>query len=104
MPDSAPVDWEAALKAVQEEYRRLLNADPNPPHHSFLAAEAMEKIEKAFNLPTSGVEGWSRNFGRSGVSYLNTGDTYGTTIVCNSTRNDARFSVGCWGDHVLPGD
>jgi hypothetical protein len=67
-------------------------------HCSHAAARALEDTERQFpDLGTFGVEGfcWST---QSGVSYLNTGDTYGLTILFRS--DSERFWVGTWGDFV----
>jgi glycogen synthase len=95
-------DWQAVLAAVKKEYQRCVKAaGPYPIHRSFYACEAMEAVEASMSLPTHGVEGWSRGVsGRTGVEYLNTGDSYGTTIVCVSGPNRATFRVGCWADYV----
>jgi hypothetical protein len=99
-------DWQAVLTAVRREYQKLVKADGSyPSHRSFYAENAMEAVEASMNLPTYGVEGWARGVrGSKGVHYLNTGDSYDTTIVCVSEPNRATFRVGCWADYVRDDD
>lgn len=69
-------------------------------HPSHLASEILGEAETKYFLGTSGVEGFCDEVGASGLSYLNAGDTYAQTIICRTTRNSARFSVGDWGSIV----
>lgn len=91
-------DWQKVRAYVRrvfnglEEERPRLNASHN-------ASDALLAAEKHFNLPTHGVEGWAVNT-RRGVSYLNTGDSYGTTILALCNQNQVRFVVGSWADLV----
>lgn len=66
-------------------------------HPSHTADDVMREAEKRFtDLGTFGVEGWCDDRGSDGWQYLNTGDSYGMTILfCSESE---RFRVGCWGD------
>lgn len=62
--------------------------------------EAMDIIDEI--LGTHGVEYISqgRNAKSPAITYCNTGDTYGTTIL----YVNGRYRVGCWGDIVERGN
>lgn len=67
-------------------------------HCSHTAADVMAEAEKRYQLGTFGVEGFAINMD-SGVEYLNTGDSYGRTILFRSrSRWIGRWSLGAWGD------
>lgn len=65
-------------------------------HLSFLATEALEEAQKAFEEST----GWDAEFyGVEGSAehhylYLNTGDTYKNTLLFQN----GKFFERCWGD------
>lgn len=82
----------SARKWCQEQYNK--RRGEYTWHVSFLATEILEEAEKKFNLNTFGVEGFSSVTGKHCVDYLNTGETYGTTIIFRSKGE--KFSVGCW--------
>jgi hypothetical protein len=85
-----------AIAWCRSEYRKRYN--DHSGHVSHLASDIMEEAEKRFELPTHGVEGWSKTMVR-GVSYLNTGDSYGRTILfVSSDVHTGRWSLGAWGD------
>lgn len=89
-------DLERAIGYCRRQY--ALRIGGHNAHCSFLAAEIMQEAEKRFNLPTYGVEGFAINMD-SGVEYLNTGDSYGRTILFRSrSRWIGRWSLGAWGD------
>ena len=83
---------------VRNYARRYYNRElPNHigEHTSHLASEALEAAGKHFKVGY-GVEGFCDECGREGVSYINMGDTYSTTVLFD-TRTE-QFSIGCWGD------
>lgn len=69
--------------------------------HCSLTAEAVLALaEETFHSPTYGVEGFAspRSMYR-GIQFLNTGDTYATTVIFRAMgRDDGRWSIGSWGD------
>lgn len=70
-------------------------------HCSHTASDIMRKAEQLFpDTGTFGCEGFCDGIGEHGVSYLNTGDCYGLTIIFQSSHNSGRWSIGCWGDIV----
>jgi hypothetical protein len=66
-------------------------------HPSHLANKAITEAGKEFKIGF-GCEGFCWNGGREGISYLNMGDTYATTILFDSRTR--WFTIGCWGDQV----
>ncbi len=91
--------WAEALKWVKKEWKK--RSEDLREHPSFLACKILEEAEKQFNLPTYGTEGFcGQDWGdyQSGVSYLNTGDTYDTTLVCTYFNGVVRFKIDSWGD------
>lgn len=104
IPQSSTITRQAyltkALRYCRKEYNRLREDNQFCHHCSFDATEAMELTEKRFpDLGTFGVEGSCfKDSYTSGLSYLNSGDTYEVTILFRSDRE--RFWVGSWGDFV----
>ena len=90
-----------AIAWCRREYAR--NRRETSEHCSHTAARVMEQAEKQFGLDTSGVngvEGFAFN-SDAGIQYLNTGDSYGRTILFRaSSCNMGRWSLGSWGDIV----
>lgn len=85
------------LAYCKREYKRRREIEVC--HCSHTASDVMQECERLFpDSGTFGVEGFCDHCGNHGVSYLNTGDTYGRTILFQS--NSGRWSVGCWGDIV----
>lgn len=70
----------------------------NYEHPSHVADEILREAAERFDLGTFGVEGWSDDSGRKGVSYLNAGDSYAMTIVCLTDVGSCQFRIGCWAD------
>lgn len=67
-------------------------------HSSHSGAKALELTQKKFGsseLGTFGLEGFSTGLS-SGISYLNSGDTYEITLMFDSDSN--RFRIGSIGD------
>lgn len=95
--DAAEGVLQRAARWVRKE---MAKRDDGSRHPSFPMQEILLEAEEKFDLGTFGVEGWSTSVaGHSGVSYLNTGDSYGRTLVARtSTRGWRRWSVhvGCW--------
>jgi hypothetical protein len=73
-------------------------------HASHLASEILMEADKRFSLESFGDEGWCDDVGSDGVSYLNTGDSYTTTITCETSHRSARFRVECYADAVERGE
>ena len=74
---------ERAYNWARRAYARRRSEPLLFEHCSHTAAKVMEEAEKRFDLPTHGVEGFNINMDSS-VQYLNTGDTYGRTIIFKS--------------------
>jgi hypothetical protein len=88
-----PEMWEKARKHARDYYRK------NYYHPSGRAAElALESAAKKYGIDHSGIEGWALGM-HSGVSYLNMGDTYETTLFAiTRDRYDVQFKATCLGD------
>ena len=72
-------------------------------HRSFAVRDALLVVENARpDLGTFGVEHIDRGSNRRSpaIDYLNTGDTYGLTLL----YVNGRFRVGTWGDIVERGN
>lgn len=71
-------------------------------HASFLASKLLEEASTRFELGDFGVEGWATSDGRTGVSYLNFGDTYAASLIVRTTAQQAsfRYSPGGWGGYA----
>lgn len=67
-------------------------------HASHLACEILREAEKRYDLCTCGDEGFCDETGATGVSYLNTGESYALTLCVETSRYSARFLVASWGD------
>lgn len=93
--------YKRAIAWCRREWRRRsIEYDHHP---SFLADEIMCEAEVRFALDSAGVEGWSRDNGRSSVSYLNRGETYAVTILVYTTIHGVRWTIRSWGDVVEAG-
>lgn len=99
MSRSVDVDTIRKARAWASKYYHSRKASPEwrGYHPSHLASEAIRETGKRFGIGY-GCEGLSIDDGREGISYLNMGDTYDTTIIFDSRTE--RFSVGCYGDVV----
>lgn len=71
-------------------------------HNSFLIRDVLLAIESAYELGTFGIECIPKGNNRKSpsITYLNTGDTYGLTILYVNSR----FNIGSWGDIVEKGN
>jgi len=86
-----------AIAYCRKEYRK--RREHEHCHTSHTASDVMGECERLFpDLGTFGVEGFCDDIGNHGVSYLNTGDTYGRTIIFRSESQ--RWSLGDWGSIV----
>lgn len=85
-----------AVKWCRREYRKRRETEHY--HTSHTATDVMEEADKKFGLDMCGVEGWCDECGQDGVSYLNAGDAYATTIVFHTWTE--RFYVRCYADSV----
>lgn len=85
-------------KTARLRYKELERLNPDG-HGSHLASEALEYAEALHGANTFGIEGSCWNM-HDGITYLNTGDTYETTVYALTHRYSARFYVGSWGDYV----
>ena len=90
--------WKKALKFAREEYKKRRQHDTRHPSHA--VSVALSVTERCFpELKTHGVEGICFDAGgRDGLTYLNTGDSYGRTILFRSKTE--RMWLGSWGDFV----
>jgi len=77
----------------------------------YAAAEGHGPVDSALNYADELLQQYGKTHGLEyirhkddgmhevfGVDYLNTGDTYGWTLLFDHSRGT--FSVGCWGDIV----
>lgn len=86
----------ARAKARREFDRLRQTPEYEYAHDSHAARKALELVEPIVNadgLRTFGVEGFAEH---GGCTYLNTGDSYGRTILYRK----GRFQIGAWGDIV----
>ncbi|CAB5237914.1 hypothetical protein UFOVP142_5 [uncultured Caudovirales phage] len=95
------------LKRAARAARRLMNKYEFDPeyayrHSSFLVDDCLHAVEEAYNLGTYGAEviGRGRNRRSPEITYLNTGNPYGMTIMYIR----GKFRVGDWGDIVERGN
>lgn len=79
---------------AKRRFDELWDGDSHPSH---AAAQALEDTADHFNLSYE-VEGFCSGNGNSGVTYLNTGNSYDTTIYVLTTRWTARVCRGCIAD------
>ena len=89
----------AARAYCRRRFNELRHGDMAYCHESHAAARAMEDTEKLFtDLGTFGTEGDCKLNGEGHIDllYLNTGDTYATTILFVG----GRFRLQSWGDYV----
>lgn len=87
------------LKRAAKHARRLVNKwknqfDYKHCHESFLIRDVLLAIESAYELNTFGVE-----YIGDDIQYLNTGDSYGLTILYVK----GKFCAATWGDIVESG-
>lgn len=83
------------LKKARAFAARHFRENRGTCHPSHDVADALLAAEKKFDLGTFGVEGTCQGNGDPvDLQYLNTGDTYATTLL----HFEGRFRVGCWGD------
>ena len=87
-------DWKRIRRWCRNYYNGL---DPYY-HSSYRATQAINAAGEHFDVG-HGAEGFcNQSNGQDGITYLNMGDPYITTILFSS--NTERFSVGCWGNIV----
>jgi len=86
---------ELGLTAAQAKYvRRLMSGQEDPRRHPAVSKlpswyggpEEVLLIVDSMLEATYGVEGWAQDCGRNGVTYVNTGDTYGWTLAYSTKR------------------
>lgn len=88
---------EKALRWCRREYSKRRDT---ASHASHLASAILEEVESRFDLKTYGVEGFCDEVGDKGVTYLNTGDSYGQTLLAITSRYSCTFKIGCWADYA----
>lgn len=96
------------VKRAARFSRKIFNvlsetADYAHSHDSFAVRDAMLAAEFFFpDLGTFGVEHIreGKNSRSPAIDYLNSGDTYGMTVLYVS----GRFRAGCWGDYAERGN
>lgn len=91
-----------ARRYAASQYRKLRDqSDPQwyrfHGHCSHAASEAIRRAGERFDIG-HGCEGFALPCENDGISYLNMGDTYATTIIFDSRTE--QFRVGCYGDVV----
>lgn len=94
------VDIETLRKArayARRKFTELREDYRYSGHSSHAASKAIELAGEKFDIG-HGCEGVCWNCGREGLSYLNMGDTYDTTILFDSRTE--QFRLGSWGDFV----
>ena len=93
------------MQSIESTVRRLARKRFNEiydgnEHASFAACEALKWAASKAGFVHCGVEGICDEVGTNGVSYLNTGDTYNTTVLATTGRYSVRFWIGCYADAV----
>lgn len=86
----------ACAKSARLRFKELRSFATH--HVSFSAEEALEYAAELWGIDHFGVEGFCDDCGRHGITYLNMGDTYSTTILFYS--ESSTFRIGTWGDIV----
>lgn len=87
----------ALLRKVRARARALYNARSLRSHASFAATAALLKAAEELGLDHYGEEGFvldNSSAHTRGITYLNMGDSYTTTVYVRTSRTDARFCVG----------
>lgn len=94
--EKTAIDWNAIRKVARKEYNRLRSENTWHPSHD--ATTAMEFAAKQFDVGF-GVEGFcDKTSGKHGITYINMGDTYDTTLLFYA--DSEQFRIGNWGDIV----
>ena len=93
--NATQTDWTKARREIRRRYNELRNGELGYCHSSHAASQAIDEWSKAQGVGF-GSEGFCDECGRDGITYLNMGDTYDTTVVFTSWNE--RFFVSCWGD------
>jgi hypothetical protein len=104
-PTGYGLTWDVALVLVKRKYRELRDAQRYPRRCSRDARAALDWLEdtrwwEEEGVMTHGVEGFCAKDGQSSVHYLNTGETYNTTMLALCGAENTTFRVGNWGDIV----
>jgi hypothetical protein len=97
--DGSDMDKDRELEQLQaarswcaSQFKKRYNTKMG--HASFLAATILKEASEKFKLADCGVEGWTYGIGRTGVQYLNYGDSYTPTIYVRSNETGASFCFG----------
>jgi hypothetical protein len=80
------------LNTVKELYRKGRKAGKSVLH---AVEDSMNLVE---SCSTHGLECITAKYTNTTVYYLNTGDSYGHTLMCYVADSRARFVLGNWGD------
>ena len=86
-----------ARRYAQRQFVKLREDYRYSGHSSHAASKAIELAGEKYSIGY-GCEGFCWNCGRDGISYLNMGDSYLSTIMFDSRNN--RFFIGCTGDFL----
>lgn len=92
------ITWRNARVQARDEYRRYRAKGWSIRQSAIAAMESVDTVQG-----THGVEflGFSKNC--SSIFYLNTGESYETTLLCYISKSRVRFVIGNWGDLVEAG-
>jgi hypothetical protein len=91
----AQTNWNEILKEIRTKYNKARQNESC--HNSHTASRVMREVAESHGVGY-GIEGFCDDVGRHGISYINMGDTYDTTIIFRSESE--RFSIGDWGSIV----
>lgn len=92
------LSWRSARVLARDWYREYRAKGWTIRQSAIAAMESMDTVQG-----THGVAflGFSRNC--SSIFYLNTGESYETTLLCYISNSRVRFVIGNWGDLVEAG-
>ncbi len=88
-------DIRSIRRWTRRKYNELRESGYYSGHCSHAASEALNQASAHFQFG-AGADGWCDECGREGWSYINTGDSYDTTILFSSESE--RFVISCVGD------
>ena len=88
------INFKKARAYCRKKYNELRSGEFRYSHNSFAASKALELTDEKFNIGY-GVEGDCELNGENhfDILYINTGDTYNTTICFIN----GKFFISCWG-------
>jgi len=98
IPNTPRIMDQQTLRRARRYARQHFNENYTHGHASHAVAKALEAAARKFNLPYE-VCGWADGI-HEGIQYLNTGDSYGQTLVAKTDYASVRFTIGCWADQL----